>query len=94
MSNRRRRSRGAAQGAGRSAEDRARWAKERQALVGTLITQPGSLEGAMVVEHIHGSQYLVELTDGTTVYVSHKKNKDMNRNSNFSHQGWNLWENR
>ena len=78
----------------RSAEDRARWAAERQALVGTLITQEGTFEGAMVTKHVHGSQYLVELTDGSEVYASHKKSKDKDRNSNFSFQGWNLWEDR
>jgi hypothetical protein len=91
---RKRRTRGSAGSPGRTAEDRARWAAERQQLVGTLITQEGTFEGAMVTEHIHGSQYLVELTDGTAVYASHKKNKDKNRNTNFSFQGWQVWEDR
>ena len=94
MSSRRRRTRGAANSHSRSAEDRARWAAERQELVGTLITQEGTFEGAMVTEHVHGSQYLVELTDGSAVYASHKKSKDKDRNTNFSFQGWQLWEDR
>ena len=89
-----RRSRGRGRSPHRSTEDRARWAAERRALEGTLITQEGTFEGAMVMEHIHGSQYLVELVDGTEVYASHKKSKDKDRNPNFSFQGWQLWEDR
>ena len=55
-----------------SAEDRAQFARERQALVGSLITQKG-FEGALVVEHIRGSQYLIRMPDGSEVFASHKK---------------------
>jgi len=81
-------------GSKRTPEDRAKWAKERQALVGTLITQAGTFEGAMVLEHIRGSQYTVQLSSGDEVYASHKKSKDGSRNKIFSHQGWNIWESR
>ncbi len=78
----------------RSAEDRAKWAAERRALEGSLIAQSDMFEGAMVVSHIRGSQYLVRLSDGSEVYASHKKDKDQNRNSHFSYSGWKLWEDR
>ena len=76
----------------RTAEDRAQWARERRALEGTLITQEG-FEGALVVEHIRGSQYLLRLPDGTEVFASHKKQKDSN-DDNLSGAGWRLWESR
>ena len=47
----------------RTAAQRAEWAKERQALVGKLITQEGWV-GALVKEHIRGSQYLIRMADG------------------------------
>ena len=51
-----------------SAEDRAQFARERQALVGSLLIQKG-FEGALVVEHIRGSQYLVRMPDGEQFYM-------------------------
>ena len=74
-----------------SAENRALFARERQALVGSLITQKG-LEGALVLEHIRGSQYLIRLADGTQVYASHKKQR--NSESAITMAGWSLWEDR
>jgi hypothetical protein len=75
-----------------TAEQRAQWSRERRALEGTLITQEG-FEGALVVEHIRGSQYLLRLPDGTEVFASHKKQKDNNIDS-LSDAGWKLWEGR
>ena len=74
-----------------SAEDRAQFARERQALVGSLITQEG-FEGALVVEHIRGSQYLVRMPDGSEVFASHKKQR--NGEKSITKAGWRLWEER
>jgi len=74
-----------------SAEDRAQFARERQSLVGSLITQEG-FEGALVIEHIRGSQYLLRLADGTQVYASHKKQRG--DDSAITKAGWRLWEER
>lgn len=74
-----------------SAEDRAEFARERQALVGSLITQQG-FEGALVLEHIRGSQYLIRMPDGTQVYASHKKQRDSE--AAITKAGWRLWEER
>ena len=75
----------------RTAEDRARWARERQNLVGKLITQEGWV-GALVKEHIRGSQYLIRLADGQEVYASHKKQRQVN--GTFTEGGWRIWEDR
>ena len=72
-----------------SAEDRAQFARERQALVGSLITQKG-LEGALVIEHIRGSQYLVRLPDGKEIFASHKKQRTSEES--ITKAGWRLWE--
>ena len=74
-----------------SAEDRAQFARERQAVVGALITQKG-FEGALVVEHIRGSQYLLRMPDGTEVFASHKKQRDSE--TALTTAGWRLWENK
>ena len=74
-----------------SAEDRAEFARERQALVGSLITQQG-FEGALVLEHIRGSQYLVRMPDGSEVFASHKKQR--NGEKSITKAGWRLWEER
>jgi len=75
-------------------EDRAQFARERQALVGSLITQKG-FEGALVLEHIRGSQYLVRLPDGTEVFASHKKPKyKTSAGVPITDQGWRRWEER
>ena len=72
-----------------SGEDRAQFARERQTLVGSLITQEG-FEGALVLEHIRGSQYLIRMPDGTQVYASHKKQR--NGEKSITKAGWSLWE--
>ena len=74
-----------------TAEDRAQFARERQALVGSLLVQKG-FEGALVVEHIRGSQYLVRMPDGKQIYMSHKKQRS--DDSTISNAGWHLWESR
>ena len=74
-----------------TAEDRAEFARERQALVGSLITQEG-FEGALVIEHIRGSQYLVRMPDGSEVFASHKKQR--NEEKSVTKAGWRLWEER
>jgi len=74
-----------------SGEDRAQFARERQALVGSLITQKG-FEGALVIEHIRGSQYLVRMPDGAEVFASHKKQRTGEKS--ITKAGWQLWESR
>jgi len=76
-----------------TAKDRAEWARERRALVGTLITQEG-FEAALVVEHVRGSQYLVRLPDGQEVYMSHKKQRGQAHRDPLTAAGWRLWEER
>ena len=75
-----------------SGDQRALFAKERQALVGKLITQKG-WEGFIVLEHVRGSQYLVRAPDGKEVYASHKKAKRLPDGA-FTKGGWALWEDR
>ena len=76
----------------RTAAQRAEWAKERQALVGKLIIQEGWV-GALVKEHIRGSQYLIRMADGQEVYASHKKRRVLPSGA-FTESGWQLWEDR
>jgi len=73
-----------------TAEDRLRFKRDREHLVGALITQEGSLCGALVKEHVKGSQYLVLLANGTTVSASHKKRSE--GHPGLSQGGWSLWE--
>ncbi len=75
-----------------TADQRARFARERKALVGKLITQEPFV-GALVAEHVRGSQYLLRLGDGTEVYASHKKQRQL-PNGAFTEGGWSLWESR
>jgi len=74
-----------------TAEERAQFARDRAALVGSLITQDG-FEGALVIEHIRGSQYLIRMPDGTQVYASHKKQRA--EDNSITKTGWRLWEER
>ena len=76
-----------------TAEERVRFVKERQRLVGSLICQEG-WDGALVVEHIRGSQYLVRLANGDMVYASHKKQREKSLPDGYSEGGWKLWEDR
>jgi len=75
-----------------TAEQRAQFAKERQAIIGSLITQKGDFCGALVKEHVRGSQYVVRLADGSEVYASHKKQREGQRG--LSKGGWQVWEDR
>lgn len=79
-----------------TAEERASFAQRRRLLVGSLITQPGIFEGAMVIDHVRGSQYMVRLVEGEEVYASHKRGEDRalddRHDVTFSHGGWVIWK--
>jgi len=75
-----------------TAEQRAQFARERQAMCGKLLTQEG-FAGALVVEHVRGSQYLLRLANGTEVYASHKKQRTLPTGA-LSRGGWRLWDDR
>jgi len=73
-------------------EQRAEFARARQKMCGTLITQKG-FEAYLVIEHVRGSQYLVRRPDGEEVYMSHKKPKYESESKSFlTSGGWKLWE--
>ena len=78
-----------------TAEQRAEFARERQKLVGSIISQKG-FEGALVMEHIRGSQYLIRLASGEQIYMSHKKPRfqKTGAHSFITEGGWSLWESR
>jgi hypothetical protein len=71
-----------------SPEDRAQFARERRAVEGSIIAQKG-FEGALVLEHIRGSQYLIRMPDGTEVFASHAKQRG--ENQSVSTGGWSPW---
>jgi len=73
-----------------TADERAGFARQRRELIGKLIIQDG-WEGAIVIEHIRGSQYLVRFADGTEKYASHKKQKGKG-NDCLIFVVWELWE--
>lgn len=75
-----------------SAQDRAQFARERRALEGSIITQKG-FEGALVLEHIRGSQYLLRMPDGTEVFAGHTKQRMTEADKSISTAGWRLWDN-
>jgi len=70
-------------------EQRAQFARERRELVGKLLTQE-EFAGALVVEHIRGSQYLLRMPNGQEVFASHKKQKSDSPGA-LSNAGWKLW---
>ena len=76
-----------------SPEDRARFARERRAVEGSVITQKG-FEGALVLEHVRGSQYLIRMPDGTEVFASHAKRREIDgaTEQSVSAAGWRLWD--
>ena len=75
-----------------TAEERANFARERRELIGKLIIQDG-WEGAIVIEHIRGSQNLVRFADGTEKFASHKKQRWKGKgNDGLIRAGWKLWE--
>ena len=73
-----------------TAAQRLQFKREREALVGSLITQDGKFCGALVKEHVRGSQYVLRLANGTEVFASHKKRVE--RRAGLSRGGWRLWE--
>ena len=75
-----------------TADQRAQFARERRAVCGKLLTQEG-FEGALVIEHIRGSQYLLRLPNGEEVFASHKKQKNQAEGA-LTQAGWRLWEDR
>ncbi len=75
-----------------TAEQRVQFARERRAMCGKLLTQQG-FEGALVVEHVRGSQYLLRLPNGEEVFASHKKQKNQAEGA-VTQAGWRLWEER
>lgn len=75
-----------------TAEQRLQFKREREALVGSLITQEGDFCGALVKEHVRGSQYVLRLANGTEVFASHKKRAESR--AGLSGGGWRLWEER
>lgn len=88
--NRRRNNRGGRQRL--TAEQRRQFAKERQALVGKLITQEG-FQGALVIEHVRGSQYVLRMPNGEEIFASHKKQKGEGAGA-VTQAGWRVWEDR
>ena len=88
--NRRRNNRGGRQRL--TAEQRRQFAKERQALVGKLITQEG-FQGALVIEHVRGSQYVLRMPNGEEIFASHKKQKGEGAGA-VTQAGWRVWEER
>ena len=78
-----------------SPEDRAQFARERRAVEGSVITQKG-FEGALVLEHIRGSQYLLRMPDGTEVFASHAKRREIEgaTEQSVSVAGWTRWQER
>lgn len=73
-----------------TAEQRLQFKREREGLVGSLITQKGDFCGALVKEHVRGSQYVLRLANGTEVFASHKKRVE--KRTGLSMGGWRLWE--
>jgi hypothetical protein len=73
-----------------TAEQRLQFKREREALVGSLITQEGEFCGALVKEHVRGSQYVLRLASGAEVFASHKKRVESR--AGLSMGGWRLWE--
>ena len=78
-----------------SPEDRAQFARARRAVEGSVITQKG-FEGALVLEHIRGSQYLIRMPDGTEVFASHAKRREIEgaAEQSVSVAGWTRWQER
>ena len=61
----------------RTPEQLTLWARERRALVGQTITQPGEFNGALVEEHVRGSLYIIRMPDDDLVNVHHNKQKTL-----------------
>ena len=76
-----------------TAEQRLECARERRELVGKVVLQDG-WEGALVLEHVRGSQYIVKLASGEKIFASHKKQKNETGDAAFTKAGWRKWEER
>jgi len=76
-----------------TAEQRLEFARERRENVGKVLLQEG-WEGALVIEHVRGSQYLVKLATGEEIFASHKKQKNESGDAAFTRAGWRKWEQR
>jgi len=77
---------------GMTAEQRAQFVKERRNIVGKLLTQEG-FQGALVIEHVRGSQYVLRLPNGQEIFASHKKQKGQGEGA-LTQAGWRVWEDR
>ena len=76
-----------------TAEQRLEFARARRELVGKVLLQDG-WEGALVLEHVRGSQYIVKLASGEKIFASHKKQKNETGDAAFTKAGWRKWEER
>ena len=74
-------------------EQRLEFARARRELVGKVLLQDG-WEGALVIEHVRGSQYIVKLSNGEEIFASHKKQKNETGDAAFTKAGWRKWEER
>ena len=74
-------------------EQRLEFARARRELVGKVLLQDG-WEGALVIEHVRGSQYIVKLSNGEEIFASHKKQKNETGDAAFTKAGWRKWEQR
>lgn len=90
---RQRRNKGGRQSLTQTPEERLKWARERRELVGKVLLQDG-WEGALVIEHVRGSQYIVKLSNGEEIFASHKKQKSETGDAAFTKAGWRKWEQR
>ena len=74
-------------------EQRLEFARARREIVGKVLLQDG-WEGALVIEHVRGSQYIVKLSSGEEIFASHKKQKNETGDAAFTKAGWRKWEQR
>ena len=74
-------------------EQRLEFARARREIVGKVLLQDG-WEGALVIEHVRGSQYIVKLSNGEEIFASHKKQKNETGDAAFTKAGWRKWEQR
>jgi len=75
-----------------TAEQRTQWARERREIVGGKITQAGVFRGALIVEHIRGTHYKIQLPSGVVIDAKHKKQKTLGGDELGA--GWSKWEKR
>ena len=74
-------------------EQRLEFARARREIVGKVLLQE-DWEGALVIEHVRGSQYIVKMPSGEEIFASHKKNKYESGDAAFTKSGWRKWEQR